>query len=89
MAESEEELKSPLMKMKKESEKVGLKFNIQKMKIMTSSPITSWQIDGKTMETVTGFILGGSKTLQTVTAAIKIKMLAPWKKNYDKPREKI
>ena len=89
MAENEEELKSPLMKMKKESEKVGLKFNIQKMKIMTSSPITSWQIDGKTMETVTGFILGGSKTLQTVTAAIKIKMLAPWKKNYDKPREKI
>ena len=89
MAESEEELKSPLMKMKKESEKVGLKFNIQKMKIMTSSPITSWQIDGKTMETVTGFILGGSKTLQTVTVAIKIKMLAPWKKNYDKPREKI
>ena len=89
MAESEEELKSLLMKMKKESEKVGLKLNIQKMKIMTSSPITSWQIDGKTMETVTGFILGGSKTLQTVTAAIKIKMLAPWKKNYDKPRQKI
>ena len=80
MAENEEELKSPLMKMKKESEKVGLKFNIQKMKIMTSSPITSWQIDGKTMETVTGFILGGSKTLQTVTAAIKIKMLAPGRK---------
>ena len=61
MAESEEELKSLLMKMKKESEKVGLKLNIQKMKIMTSSPITSWQIDGKTMETVTGFILGAPK----------------------------
>ena len=60
MAESEEELKSLLMKVK-ESEKVGLKFNIQKTKIMASSPITSWQIDGETMETVAGFILGGSK----------------------------
>ena len=61
MAESEEELKSLLMKVKGESEKVGLKLNIQKTKIMTSGPITSWQIDGKTMETVTDFILGGSK----------------------------
>ena len=61
MAESEEELKSLLMNVKEESEKVGLKLNIQKMKIMASSPITSWQIDGKTMETVTDFILGGSK----------------------------
>ena len=61
MAESEEELKSPLMKVKKESEKVGLKLNIQKTKIMASCPITSWQIDGETMETVTGFIFGGSK----------------------------
>ena len=61
MAESEEELKSLLMKVKEESEKVGLKLNIQKMKIMASSPITSWQIDGKTMERVTDFILGGSK----------------------------
>ena len=61
MAESEEELKSLLMKVKEESEKVGLKLNIQKTKIMASSPITSWQIDGKTMETVTDFILGGSK----------------------------
>ena len=61
MAESEEELKILLMKVKEESEKVGLKFNIQKMKIMASSPITSWQIDGETMETVTGFTLGGSK----------------------------
>ena len=61
MAESEEELKSLLMKVKVESEKVGLKLNIQKTKIMASGPITSWQIDGKTMETVTDFILGGSK----------------------------
>ena len=59
MAESEEELKSLLMKVKKESEKVGLKLNIQKTKIMTSSPITSWQMDGETVETMAGFILGG------------------------------
>ena len=61
MTESEEELKSLLMKVKEESEKIGLKFNIQKTKIMASSPIPSWQIDGETMETVTDFILGGSK----------------------------
>ena len=61
MAESEEELKSFLMKMKEESEKVGLKLNIQKMKIMASSPITSWEIDGETVETVSDFIFGGSK----------------------------
>ena len=61
MAESEEELKSLLMKVKEESEKVGLKLNIQKTKIMVSSPITSWQIDGETVETVADFILGGSK----------------------------
>ena len=61
MAESEEELKSLLMKVKKESEKAGLKFNLQKQKIMASGPITSWQIDGETIETVTDFILGGSK----------------------------
>ena len=61
MAESEEELKSLLMKVKEKGEKIGLKLNIQKMKIMTSGPITSWQIDGETMETVTDFILGGSK----------------------------
>ena len=61
MAESEEELKNLLMKVKEESEKVGLKLNIQKTKIMASGPITSWQINGKTMETVTDFILGGSK----------------------------
>ena len=61
MAESEEELKSLLMKVKKETEKVGLKFNIQKTKIMVSSPITSWEIDGETVETVSDFILGSSK----------------------------
>ena len=61
MAESEEELKSPLMKVKEESEKVGLKLNIQKTKIMASDPITSWEIDGQTVETVSNFILGGSK----------------------------
>ena len=64
MAESEEELKCLLMKVNEESEKVGLKLNIQKTKIMASGPITSWQIDGETMETVTDFIFGGSKMLQ-------------------------
>ena len=63
MAESEEELKSLLMKMKEESEKVGLKLNMQKMKIMASSPITSWQIDGETVETVSNFIFGAPKSL--------------------------
>ena len=73
MAESEEELKSLLMKVKEESEKVGLKLNIQKMKIMASGPITSWQIDGETLETVTGFIFWAPKSLQMVTAAMKLK----------------
>jgi len=73
MAESEEELKSLLMKVKEESEKVGLKLNIQKTKIMASVPITSRKIDGETMETVTDFILGGSKITQMVTAAMKLK----------------
>ena len=73
MSESEEELKSLLMKVKEESEKVGLKINIQKTNIMKSSPITSWQIDGETMETVTDFILGAPKSLQMVTAAMKLK----------------
>ena len=72
MAESEEELKSLLMKVKEESEKVGLKLNIQKMKIMASGPITWWQIDGETVETVTLF-LGAPKSLQMVTAAMKLK----------------
>ena len=69
MAEREEELKSLLMKVKEESEKVGLRLNIQKTKIMATNPITSWEIDGETMETVTDFILGGSK----ITTAVKLK----------------
>ena len=73
MAESEEELKSLLMKVKEESEKPGLKLNIQKTKIMASGPITSWQIDGETVETVADFILGAPKSLQLVTAAMKLK----------------
>ena len=73
MAESEEELKSLLIKGKEESEKVGLKLNIQKTKIMASGPITSWQIDEETMETVTDFILGSPKSLQKVTSAMKLK----------------
>ena len=73
MAESEEELKSLLMKMKVESEKVGLKLNIQKTKIMASGPITSWEIDGETVETVSDFILGAPKSLQMVIAAMKLK----------------
>ena len=73
MAESEEELKSLLMKVKKESEKVGLKLNIQKMKIMTSSPITSWKIDGETVETWLTLFFWAPKSLQMVTAAKKLK----------------
>ena len=73
MAESEEELKSLLMKVKEEREKVGLKLNIQKTKIMASGPITSWQIDGETMETGRYLIWGAPKSLQMVTAAMKIK----------------
>ena len=73
MAESEEELKSLLMKVKVESEKVGLKLNIQKTKVMVSGPITSWEIDGETVETVSAFILGAPKSLQMVTATMKLK----------------
>ena len=73
MAKSKEELKSLLMKVKEEGEKLGLKLNIQKTKIMASSPITSWQIDGETVETVTDFILGAPKSLQMVTVAMKLK----------------
>ena len=73
MAEHEEELKSLLMKVKEESEKVGLKLNIQKMKIMESGPITSWEIDGETVETVRNFWGGAPKSLQMVTAAMKLK----------------
>ena len=73
MAESEEELKSLLMKVKVESEKVGLKLSLQKTKIMASGPITSWEIDGETVETVSDFIFGSPKSLQMVTAAMKLK----------------
>ena len=73
MAESEEELKSLLMTVKEESEKVGLKLNIQKTKIMVSSPITSWKVDGETVETVSDFILGAPKSLQMVIAAMKLE----------------
>ena len=73
MAESKEELKSLLMKEKEESEKVGLKLNIQKTKIMASGPTTSWEIDGETVETVSDFILGAPKSLQMVTVVMKLK----------------
>ena len=73
MAESEEELKSLLMKVKEESEKLGLKLNIQKTKIMASSPITSWQIEGETVETVSDFVFWAPKSLQMVIAAMKLK----------------
>ena len=89
MAESEEELKSLLMKVKEESEKVGLKLNIQKTKIMASGSITSWQIDRETVETVSDFILGAPKSLQMVTAAMKLKNTCSWKKSYDQPRQHI
>ena len=75
MAESGEELKSLLMKVKEESEKVGLKLNVQKMKIMASGPITSWQIDEETVETVSDFIFWAPKSLQVVTAAMKLRRL--------------
>ena len=88
MAQSEEELKSLLMKVKEESEKAGLKLNIQKTKIMASSPITSWQIGGEPMETVRDFNFEAPKSLQMVTAAMKLKD-APWKKNCDQPRQHI
>ena len=87
MAESEEKLKSLLMKVKEESEKVGLKRNIQKTKIMASGPITSWQIDGETAETVADFIFLGSQITADGDCSHKIKRhLTPWKKSYDQPR---
>ena len=90
MAESEEYLKRLLMKEKEESEKVGLNLSIQKTKIMASGPITSWEIDGETVETVSDSILGGApKSLQIVTAAMKLKDVTPWKKSYDKSRQSI
>ena len=75
--------------MKQESEKVGLKLNIQKTKITASSPITSWQTDGETMETVTGFIFLGSKVTADGDYSHEIKTLTPWKKSYDQPRQHI
>ena len=75
--------------MKEENEKAGLKFNIQKTKIMATGPITSWQIDGETMETVTDFIFLGSKITADGDYSHESKMLAPWKKSYDKPRQCI
>ena len=86
MAESEEELKSLLMKVKEESEKVGLKLNIQKTKIMASGSITSWQMDG---ETVTDFIFLGSKITADGGCSHQIKTLAPWKKSYDQPKQTV
>ena len=88
MADSKE-LKSLLMKVKEESEKVGLKLNIQKTKIMASGPITSWQIDGETVKTVTDFIFWTPKSLQMVTAAMKLKDTCSWKKSYDQPRHHV
>ena len=85
MAESEQELKSLLMKLKEDSEKVGLKLNIQKTKIMSFGSITSWQIDGETVETVADFFFWASKSLWMVIAAMKLKD-APWKESYDQPR---
>ena len=89
MAETEEELNSLLMKVKEESEKAGLKLNIQKMQIMASSLFTSWQIDGETVETVTDFIFWGSKMTADGDCSHEIKTLAPWKKSYDRPRQNI
>ena len=87
MAESEEELKSLLRKVKEESEKVGLKLNIQKMKIMASGPIPPWEIDGETVETASDFIFGGSSITADGDCSHEIKKtLTPWKKSYDQPR---
>ena len=89
MAESEEELKSLLMKVKEESEKAGLKLNIQNTKTMASSPITSWQIDGETVETVTDFIFLCSKITADGDYSHEIKRQASWKKSYDQPKQHI
>ena len=89
MTESKEKLKSLLMKVKEESEKVGLKLNIQKTKIMASGLIASWQIDGETVEIVSDFIFLGSKITAWWLQPWNWKMLAPWKKSYDQPRQHI
>ena len=88
-AESEEELKNFLMKVKEESEKTALKLNIQKTKIMPSSPITSWYTDGETMETVTDFIFWSSKITADGDCIHEIKTITPWKKSYDQSRQHI
>ena len=89
MAECEEELKSLLMKVKEESGKVGLKLNIQKTKIMVSGPITPWEIDGETVETVSHFIFWAPKSLQMVTTVMKLKDAWSLEKSYDQPRQHI
>ena len=90
MAESEEELKNLLMKVKEEREKLGLKLSIQKTKIMANSPIISWQIDGEAMETMTDFIFFGSKITADGDCSQEIKRLpAPWEKSSDQPRQHI
>ena len=89
MPKSKEELKSLLMKVKEESEKVGLKLNIQKTKIMASGPITAWEIDGETMETMRDFILVDSQITADGDCSHGIKTLAPWKKSYKQPRQHI
>ena len=86
MAESEEELKSLLMKVKEEGEHVGLKLNIQKTKIVASGPITSWQINGETVERVADFIFLGSKITTDSDCSHEIKRHTPWKESYDQPR---
>ena len=89
MAEGKEKLKSFLMKVTGESEKAGLKLNIQKTKIMASGPITSWKIDGETMKTIIGFISLDSKIMGGGDCSHEIKTLAPWKKSYSKPRQHV
>ena len=89
MVESKEELKSLWMKLREESEKTSIKLSIQKTKIMASGPITSWQIDGETVEAVADFILGGSKITADGDCSHELKSLAPWKKRYDKLRQHI
>ena len=89
MAESKEELKSLLIRVKEESEKSGLKLNIQKTKIIASGSITSWQIDGGKVKTMANFIFLGSRITVDGNCSHEIKMLAPWKESYDKPRECI
>ena len=89
MEESEEELKSLLRKVREETEKVGLKLNVQKTKITASGPITSWQIDGETVETVADFIFPGSKITADVDCSHEIKRHIPWKESYNQPRQHI